>query len=182
MPGELFRDSLAHQVRFTVWATRRALDGLAKVAEADLDRNLGSSFSCTKHLVCHMYGGDLWLWTMLNPGSEPPYPDWLDRDGVGVGFPEMKDDYEALLAGIEGQVAHIEDLRAGLTFCQETLPSFSQEIPRWQAIANVFNHATYHRGQLAAHMRQLGYAPLDTDLIHYYFEAESKPWPLPRSQ
>jgi uncharacterized damage-inducible protein DinB len=37
---------------------------------------------------------------------------------------------------------------------------------------HVINHATYHRGQVTMMLRQLGAAPVATDLILFYWERE----------
>ncbi len=44
------------------------------------------------------------------------------------------------------------------------------ETPVWQIVLHVVNHATLHRGQVMAMLRQLGVAPPPTDLIFYYRE------------
>ena len=45
--------------------------------------------------------------------------------------------------------------------------------PLWQIILHVVNHATLHRGQAMAMLRQLGVKPPGTDLIYYYRELDS---------
>ena len=42
------------------------------------------------------------------------------------------------------------------------------ETPLWQIVLHVVNHATLHRGQVMAMLRQLGIPPPPTDLISYY--------------
>ncbi len=37
-----------------------------------------------------------------------------------------------------------------------------------QALAHVVSHSTYHRGQIALLMRQVGFQPVGTDLIAFY--------------
>ncbi|MGH7360663.1 MAG: DinB family protein, partial [Candidatus Methylomirabilales bacterium] len=40
--------------------------------------------------------------------------------------------------------------------------------PLWQMMQHVVNHSTYHRGQVATLLRQLGARAVATDLISYY--------------
>lgn len=40
--------------------------------------------------------------------------------------------------------------------------------PRFWALGQLFNHFTYHRGRIVALQRQLGYKPVNTDLIGFY--------------
>jgi uncharacterized damage-inducible protein DinB len=44
------------------------------------------------------------------------------------------------------------------------------ETPVWQIVLHVVNHATLHRGQAMALLRQLGMKPPPTDLIFFYRE------------
>jgi len=46
--------------------------------------------------------------------------------------------------------------------------------PRVWALQQVFNHFTYHRGQIASMQRQLGYVPSNTDLIGFYRQKEAR--------
>jgi uncharacterized damage-inducible protein DinB len=46
--------------------------------------------------------------------------------------------------------------------------------PLWQSLHQVSNHATYHRGQVATLLRQLGVKPLSTDLIMFYREKAAR--------
>jgi uncharacterized damage-inducible protein DinB len=42
--------------------------------------------------------------------------------------------------------------------------------PIWQIVLHLVNHATLHRGQVMAMLRQLGAVPPPTDLMVYYRE------------
>ena len=45
--------------------------------------------------------------------------------------------------------------------------------PVWQIVLHLVNHATLHRGQVMAMLRQLGTKPPATDLIFYYRELKA---------
>jgi uncharacterized damage-inducible protein DinB len=42
--------------------------------------------------------------------------------------------------------------------------------PPWVVLRHVANHSTYHRGQVAAKLKRLGFEPPATDLIFWAFE------------
>jgi uncharacterized damage-inducible protein DinB len=46
--------------------------------------------------------------------------------------------------------------------------------PLWQMLQHVANHSTYHRGQIATMLRQLGTKATSTDLIAFYRERAAK--------
>ena len=47
------------------------------------------------------------------------------------------------------------------------------EYPLWREMYHVVNHSTYHRGQVAAMLRQLGARPVSTDFLVFHDEMES---------
>jgi uncharacterized damage-inducible protein DinB len=47
------------------------------------------------------------------------------------------------------------------------------EAPLWQLMRHVVNHSTYHRGQVATMLRQLGATAPATDLVVFHRERPS---------
>ena len=52
----------------------------------------------------------------------------------------------------------------------KTTPGVPQAAPAWQMLQHLANHGSYHRGQIATMLRQLGAKPQGTDLIGFYRE------------
>jgi len=52
----------------------------------------------------------------------------------------------------------------------KTTAGVAQAAPLWQMLQHLVNHGTYHRGQVATLLRQLGAKPISTDLILFYRE------------
>jgi len=56
----------------------------------------------------------------------------------------------------------------GWMVAYRTFDGSSHEQSLGDLLRHVVNHATYHRGQLATMLRQLGRTPPATDLVRYY--------------
>ena len=54
-----------------------------------------------------------------------------------------------------------------------TLAGVEQQNPIGELVRHVVNHGTYHRGQIAMRVRQLGAVPPDTDYILWLRRADA---------
>jgi uncharacterized damage-inducible protein DinB len=135
---------------FNAWANDRTLDSCAALSSEQLTRDLGSSFQSVRDTLAHIYGAEwVWLETLRRRFSD------IDRDLV---------DYVASLTA--------EDLNRVLTIKSSSGATFAQ--PLWQMLQHLANHGSYHRGQVATMLRQLGAKATGTDLIGFYRERAAK--------
>jgi uncharacterized damage-inducible protein DinB len=168
---------LAMQLDFTAWATRRTLESLQPLSEEEFTRDVGASFGSVRGTLGHLLAAD-WYWAAEISGTEPPYyHEWLDQRGEGATLAMMTEVYRDLTERIEMMADQLRDPETAADFAESPIPAHGSEIPAWQAVMNMVSHATYHRGQLALLLRQLGYTPMGTDLIHFCFEQAGNAWP-----
>jgi len=155
---------------YNSWANRRALDGCSTLTDEQFTRNLGSSFSSVRDTLSHICEVE-WLWLErwkgrsangLRPASDFPTLEslrrrWQDVETSLVGYVDaLKPD------DIERVVEH------------KTTKGVPQAAPLWQMLQHLVNHGTYHRGQAATMLRQLGATPNSSDLIFFYRERAAK--------
>jgi uncharacterized damage-inducible protein DinB len=69
-------------------------------------------------------------------------------------------------------LAGMTDKKLGESFEMKTLKGETFKHIYWQAFQHVVNHSSYHRGQIITMLRQIGAAPVSTDLILFYREAK----------
>ena len=53
------------------------------------------------------------------------------------------------------------------TFTYRNLAGVETTRVKWQIFRHIVNHGTYHRGQIANMLRQLGMKPPSTDLLYW---------------
>jgi uncharacterized damage-inducible protein DinB len=75
----------------------------------------------------------------------------------------VRQDYEGFI-----QVLTAQRLAEDLAYLNRAGQRYSY--PLWQQMVHVFNHSTYHRGQITTLLRQLGAEPVVTDFLVYYDE------------
>jgi len=151
---------------YTLWADRLVLSFLIEVRPEDLVRDTGSSFPSVLATLAHILGGEQ-LWLARLSGQTPERilgpADFPDRESLAAAWADTAAELEFLLASLtEGQ------LHAELSWINTRGETFS--CPLWQPLLQLVNHSTYHRGQVASQLRQLGYQAPQSDLIRFLLE------------
>lgn len=127
-------------------------------------RGLGASFGSLKGTVVHILDGE-WHWLQLwqrKPRTRRPTPeDFADAAAVADAFPQLEQEQREFIEGLT------DDL------LQERWKVRDSEYPLAQLIQHVVNHSTYHRGQIATLLRQLGHTPPPTDFGLFLYETKS---------
>ena len=148
---------------YTIWADRQVLESLAEVPADELERDLGTSFGSVLGTMRHILASEqVWLSRFIGApvaqvAEESHYPD---LPTLANGFVELWPQLEWLLASLT------EEQLAG-EFAWVNSRGESHSAPFRQCVLPLVNHATYHRGQVVAQLRQLGHAPPATDLVYW---------------
>jgi uncharacterized damage-inducible protein DinB len=155
--------SIRELLAYTIWADRAILDALREVRAEDVTRDTGTSFGSILGTLVHMLGTEqLWLSRVLgNPLTTLPSPEQFpDRLSLALGFEELWPQLEFYMASLAD-----EQLATELTWIN--LAGETHTRPLRTAILHFVNHSTYHRGQVASMLRQMGYSPPATDFVYF---------------
>lgn len=168
-------DARAHFLqlaRYNVWATRRLLDAVAVVSDADYRKDVGLFFRSMHGTLNHLLVGEHMLWyprfargvspkVELNVEVEP------DRDRLG----------QALKGGAANWLPLIESWPAERfdgVLNYTNMRGQAMSLPFAATLAHVFNHGTHHRGQVTAALTALGHVSPELDLVYLLQEEASK--------
>lgn len=151
---------LAKHLRYGAWATFRLLDFSLTIPEPDLTRDLHNSHGGILKTFQHIYYADrVWLSRMEAnpvPAFEDPTP--------GPSLATLKATWPDLLHRFQ-LWASTQDPNRVMHFHNVKGEAYSKTV--FHIVSHVVNHGTYHRGQIAAMLRQTGHVPPSTDLIYY---------------
>jgi uncharacterized damage-inducible protein DinB len=154
-------EALLH-LRYSGWASRKLMDAARALPSGDLNKPLGVSHGSLLGTLGHVYWADrLWCTRTADPSLDPlSEATWelLEHD-----WPLIQQKWEDWAAALDGDA-----LAQAISFTG--LNGKPYQMPAWQIVLHVVNHATLHRGQAMAMLRQLGVKPPATDLIFYYRE------------
>ncbi|HKW89949.1 MAG TPA: DinB family protein [Candidatus Acidoferrales bacterium] len=151
---------------FNAWANHRVLDACAPLTPEQFSRDLKSSFPSVRATLEHIMWAE-WLWLERWQGrsqSGPLAGDLKDLTAIRARWNHIETDLRAYVHGLS-----TADLERVVEYRNTKGHAFMN--PMVQMLQHLVNHGSYHRGQVTTMLRQLGAAPLTTDLIAFYRES-----------
>jgi uncharacterized damage-inducible protein DinB len=159
-------ETLRELYAFNRWANTKTLESVGPLTAEEYERGIGGSFGSVRGTLVHLYGAD-WVWLERFRGRSPramPESDELaTRESLAAKWREVQDAREAFLATLTP-----ERLAGPLSYAGFDGKGFTRVLGA--ALFHVANHGTYHRGQVATLLRQLGKTPVSTDFTRYLNE------------
>jgi len=142
------------------WANRRVLDTVASLTGEEWSRDLGSSFSSVQSTTAHLIGVE-WIWLERWQGNNrSSSPEWMNNP-----TPEQLRTVWEEVATRRLQVLNNDNFQRNVSYRLFNGSEGTHTLG--SLVLHVVNHSTYHRGQLATMLRQLGKQPPLTDLLVY---------------
>ncbi|HET8859947.1 DinB family protein [Marivirga sp.] len=152
---------------YNIWANNLIIDALSNVDEELLNQKIEASFPSIIKTVSHLWMAELgWLSRLEGKGwkvseitnfsgtAHELFKSWQKTSNAFKSFVESADLEEKL------HFEHKEE---------------SYSIPFREIAQTVFNHGSYHRGQIIMMMRQLGIADIPkTDYIEWVRQKENQ--------
>ena len=147
--------------RYNEWANRRLLQAANLLPATEFTRDLGGSLQSVHGTLLHILWVELmfmrrWRGRSATDLSAPPQLDSVAT--ISSAWEDLEHERTAYL----GQLADADVTR---TISYVDSRGRSVSLALWQTLIHLANHSTYHRGQVASQLRQLGYAPPATDFI-----------------
>ena len=158
------REALLTHFDYTLWATSKLLDAAGRLTPEEQTRDLQVSYHSVLGTLQHIYYADrVWLARL----EERTLAAFMDP-APGPGVAELKEHWPVVIKGLRDfvELAPVELFEQELHF--RRLNGDSQHLTHWKVLLHIVNHATLHRGQVMAMIRQLGHVPPGTDYLFYH--------------
>ncbi|MEO8349164.1 MAG: DinB family protein [Acidobacteriota bacterium] len=139
---------------YSQWANGRLIDAARPVDPQDFTRDLGASFGSLKGTLLHILGGE-WKWLQFWRGEKPS--DLFAAEEL----PDVPAIDARRLVLEREQRAFTDALTDELL--ERRYSVRERDYSLGQTMQHALNHSTYHRGQVALLLRQLGHTPPATD-------------------
>jgi uncharacterized damage-inducible protein DinB len=149
------------------WANRTMLDRLKELSDKVYFQELKSVFPSISSVVSHMYVVDQ-LWFQIISGMDMPEAlDVKKESGEGKVVLEMEHLFRDLSSQYKVVLEKINDADESRLL---NIPWEGERVTSLnEMVMHVVTHGTYHRGNITAMLRQMGYASVTTDLTAYWF-------------
>lgn len=149
--------------QYNIWANKLIIKWLDPVTEADWIKPIGGSFGSLSKTVLHLAAVEK-VWNERIHEDVQPF--------LGQNFNGSKIELLQLWPSISENLFETvkslstEALNENLEY--KNMKGEPCTSTYWEVLTHVANHSTYHRGQIVADLRTLGYNAGSTDLISYY--------------
>ncbi len=156
--------------RYSAWATARIFKAATRLSPGELAAPSGASFSSVRETLVHiMAAQSIWLsrWKGASPTALLDAREFSDLASIRARWDQIEADTQRFVASLtDSDLARIVEYR--------NTRGERWAYPLWQQVVHQVNHATYHRGEVAAALTQLGQSPGDLDLLIFIDETEPR--------
>ncbi|MEP6995050.1 MAG: DinB family protein [Acidobacteriota bacterium] len=156
-------EAIAKLFAYGRWANAKTLESVSGLTPEQYDRKAGGSFGSVQGTLAHLYGADwVWLerWHGRSPRSLPASEAVPTLDVLREKWRKVEDGHRAFVEGVSA-----ERLAEKLTYVNFQGATWTYVLG--DALLHVANHGTYHRGQVATLLRQIGGTPISTDYLRF---------------
>lgn len=157
------RELLLTHFDYTLWASSKLLDAAGRLSEEELTRDLNVSHTSLLGTLQHIYYADR-IWLARLEGRVGQFAD----PEPGPNVAALKEHWPVVIKGLRDFVELAPEGLFDEELHFKRLNGDQQHMEHWKVLLHIVNHATLHRGQVMAMLRQLGHVPPGTDYLFYH--------------
>lgn len=156
---------LAGYAAYNVWANQRFTDIVINLPEETIHRDVKSSFPSVYKTLLHMWSAE-WVWWQRMKLVEQP--EWV-QDSFSGTIMEVCNNLITTSKHWKEWVDIATDASLQHEFIYRNSKKEQFKQPVCEVLHHLFNHQSYHRGQLVSIFHQLDVKPVpNTDLIVFF--------------
>ena len=137
---------------YNIWANQRLVDVILALPEEKQHAEMPGSFKSLHLTILHMWDAESIWWQRMKLHERLVIPsenfNGSTRDVVNGLMSQSR--------LWEGWVSNVSDHMLDHVFEYRNIKKEQVKMKTWQMLSHVFNHSTYHRGQLVNMLRQSG--------------------------
>jgi len=159
------KETLLQYAGYNIWANKRIIQVMMKLEAAQQEQELASSFSSLKKTILHVWSAE-YIWLQRLQLVE--HPVWMEEGFQGTAEEACKQWQHTSVLLQQFVEKQFNDAAFSHVLQYYTRKNQSVKSKVGEVLIHVFNHSTYHRGQLVTMLRQMGISNLPaTDFIAF---------------
>ena len=159
------RNYFIELAEYNFWANTIVHSWFEKINDEQWKQPVVSSFDSLEKTSLHILSAER-VWLDRLKKSEAPV--WL-QDSFKGSKKEILNEWEKTSQGLKSFVENFDESGMQINLSFKRLNGEAYDMPHYQVFAHVFNHGSYHRGQIVTMLRQVGFeAVSSTDLLGFF--------------
>ena len=142
---------LQQYAAYNSWVNKRILETAAQLTDEQLNKEIVSSFPSVYKTILHLMEVENVWWQRLQLVEQTTPPGWFTGN-----FEELSKKWLQLSQQWQDWVQGANDANINHVFAWYNLKKEYFKEPVYKMLLHLFNHQTFHRGQLITMVRQLG--------------------------
>ena len=146
------KELLKQYAAYNSWANQKLLECIATLSEEKQLAEILSSFNSLYKTVAHLWDAENMWWQRMKLQERVIRPS----EDFNGSFQELSNNLMSQSRQWEDWINSASDLSLEHVFQYQNTKKEQFKQPVFQMLLHLFNHGTYHRGQLVSMLRQLG--------------------------
>jgi uncharacterized damage-inducible protein DinB len=159
---DVHRSTVLRYLEYHAWATQKIFESVESLSAEEMDRDMQTSHSSVFGTLTHMHQADA-VWLKRLKGAA----DAKLNDVSAPDFPALRKQASEVQSALISYAGGLNDSDWTSIIEYRFMSGLTGQSPIYDTLLHLVNHGTYHRGQIAVMLRQLGAQPIATDYIHY---------------
>ena len=144
---------LLHQyAAYNIWANKKLIDKMTGLAEELTCKEIPSSFSSIYKTMLHLWDVESIWWQRLKLAEHVEWPSVNFKGSLG----ELCDNLLSFSHKWEQWILQANELNITHVFAYQNSKKEQFKQPVYEMLLHLFNHQTYHRGQIVTMFHALG--------------------------
>ena len=142
---------LQQYAAYNIWANKKITETANQLSEEQINKGIVSSFPSVYKTVLHLMEVENVWWERLQLVENTTLSGWFTGD-----FDELSKKLLGLSQHWHDWIQNTNDVNISHVFAYQNSKKEQFKQPVYEMLLHLFNHQTFHRGQLVTMFRQLG--------------------------
>lgn len=150
--------------KYNIWANSKVFSWLNQISDSQWNTKLVGSMESIAATCIHTAGAEK-IWLDRLDGLNTPFLTTTFNGGKA----ELIEIWNIASVNLNTYISNLPENEFETEFDYKNMAGQKFTSKRFEAFAHVFNHSTYHRGQIVNYLRQVGFTDVgSTDLIAFF--------------